>query len=288
LNNLKQLSTALQLYGADWNQKYPTKVHTCVSALYIWAGGAWNANNPTRMNPWFRWRNNNPLTGVWEFYDPYGLGAGGNWWFANPKYVFEPYVRNMKMWQCPSERKRRPLFHDLTYAQEVQNVPAGEYPQVWVNCCGVTPIAAATCANLTQEVMNVIWACVAPQVFGSYGACLSLPTYGNGGEPEPLKNIGYSYSMMIPPRYSIEGPFNFWEMPTRCGLTNKNPKHNQVQSSQFPWIFDCFNINHNGFEKWTAPHNGGVNYGFLDGHAKWYKISTDPSVLEGPFQELVN
>jgi len=278
LNNLKQLSTALNLYGGDYGQKYPSKIHNCVASLYIYAGGNWNSQQPLHMNPWYK-------NGV--YFNPYSLPDNWNWWFANPKYVLDPYVHNMKLWQCPSEPKRRSLYGDLAYATEVQNPPPGQYPAVWVNCCGVRAIDPATCAGMTQEIMNVIWACVAPQIFGSSGACISFPSNGVGSEPTPLKNIGFSYSLFTPPRYDLEGPFNFWELPTRSGFTNSNPNHNPVQAAQFPWIFDSYNINHNELKNYIGPHNGGLNYGFLDGHAKWYKIDNTPSVYQGPFAEIL-
>jgi len=287
LNNLKQLSTALQLYGGDWNQKYPSKVHTCVNALYIWAGGAWAGNNPTNMNPWFH---TDPATGAWVFYDPYGLGAAGNWWFANPKYVLDPYTHNMKLWQCPSEARRRSLFRDLAYANEVQNPPPGQYPAVWINCCGVSTVPVAICVGLSQEIENVYLACVPQQVFGAAGNCMSLPTYGNGNQEVyadgKLTNIGYSYLMYNPPRDSLEGPFNFWELGTRGGFTNNNSNRLPIQAAQFPWIFDSYNINKNLEHSFVGPHNGGLNYGFLDGHAKWYKMTGDPSIYQGPFADF--
>jgi prepilin-type N-terminal cleavage/methylation domain-containing protein/prepilin-type processing-associated H-X9-DG protein len=291
LNNLKQLSTALQLYGADWNQKYPSKAWNCVAALYINCAnyGAWGVQI-AHMNPWYHWRNDDPTTGIWEPDDPYSLGPKVNNWFGNPKYILEPYTKSVGLWYCPSEPKKRPLFHDLSYAQQVQSVTPASDTAVWVNCCGPTPIDPATCANLSQEWENVMWACVPPMVFGANSECQSLPSHGNGNEPVVGKRIGFSYTLFYPPKSSLEGPFLWDDIPSRTAFTgtneNRQQKFQYIQASQWPWIWDSYNLNHNGFNKYVGLHNGGLNFGFLDGHARWYKINDSPDPYQGPFTDL--
>jgi len=290
LNNLKQLSNALILYGSDWNQKYPSKAFNCVGAMYINATNwnAWGSHIPSHMNPWYNWRNNDPATGAWERYDPYNIGNKMNWWFGNPKYLLQPYVKNYGLWYCPSEGKQRPLFGDLAYAQKVNNPALGSKAQVWVNCCGVYVIPAADCAGMSQLWANVMWACVPPQVFGAQSLAQSLQPFGNGNESYPGRRIGFAYQLLAPPQYDLDGPFSFWDVPTRMGFTNRNPTKQELQSSKWPWIWDCYNINHNIDPSFLAPHNGGINYGFLDGHARWYKINNAPDVYQGPFADFMN
>jgi len=287
LSNLKQLSTALQLYGTDYGNKYPSKVHNCVSALYIWAGGAWAGQHPDHMNPGFYYTNGDPNTGTWGAYDKYGLGPAGNWWFGNPKYILDSYVHNLNLWYCPSELKRRPVYHDLPYAQKMlddPSIPLFDRP-VFFNCCGWQSIPGAVAANYTQNDANVRVACIVMQLFGAASMVEALPPFGNGNMwiPAPYTariRIGTSYTLFAPPAYQMEGPWRWEEMPRRTGwfATKFAP-----QPSQWPWIYDTYNFNQSAVGKFTGIHNGGLNFGFLDGHSRWFKAPNNPSQYDPPF-----
>jgi prepilin-type N-terminal cleavage/methylation domain-containing protein/prepilin-type processing-associated H-X9-DG protein len=128
-----------------------------------------------------------------------------------------------------------------------QDVPAGKswsYPDNWAQCC--------QCAIGDPRTGNA----------SLYDAKLPWDTFaGKKGT-----RIGWSYQTVGPGGDNLEGPWAGGQLPWSTGVKGKVDS-----SSQWAWIWD-----RNGLA-----HSNGGNYGFLDGHSKWFKISPWTTIGNG-------
>src|SRR5512137_573062 len=92
LNNIKQLNTAMLMYGQDWN--YMAIV-----------SNAWMPR--CTLNNWWSGQDmvggSGHTYGVWWLNDAWA-GQPTNGWLTSPVLLTFPYTRNKDIWQCPDDK----------------------------------------------------------------------------------------------------------------------------------------------------------------------------------------
>jgi prepilin-type N-terminal cleavage/methylation domain-containing protein/prepilin-type processing-associated H-X9-DG protein len=92
LNNLKQIGTALMMYGQDWDEQMPT-------------GGY-----PTLRN----WEVNPDVTPKQKL----DGGIYGWTFYRNWMTSLEPYTKNLMIWYCPSDARVRPTPENIAQGNQ--------------------------------------------------------------------------------------------------------------------------------------------------------------------------
>jgi prepilin-type N-terminal cleavage/methylation domain-containing protein/prepilin-type processing-associated H-X9-DG protein len=205
LSNVKQITLAMIMYAADYDQKN-------INSL-AWMPGC-------MLNPW--WPGG---YGRWWMNDPLGASDG---WLDAPWKLTETYVKNRDLWKCPSD--------SFTSSRQAI-IDSGRDPNA--------PRPWACCSNSPNP-------CEFNSLYGAAKDAILPYDVGGGSKGYP---IGWSYQTVQPT--NIDGPWAWSELP---GWSWQYKKKVGMQSpAAWNWVWD------NGM--W---HSGGMNRGFLDGHAKWY------------------
>jgi prepilin-type N-terminal cleavage/methylation domain-containing protein/prepilin-type processing-associated H-X9-DG protein len=232
LSNIKQLSLAEIMYAGDYDQKTSCENTTGWNTQCILYGSA-TAKPGTGL--YFDPKDpNNPGDGLWGWQNAY--------WAPGM-----PYIKNREMWHCPSDKGTT-----------------------------IDPNCAATCIpGWTDTPANRL--ALVKRAPCNIGA---LATTTNFATPAPWpifaahkdSPFGWSYQTYPPDlNFTIDGPWSpgdLWTMGYHWmpNASNGPAVHGggaPIQDgSKFAWVA-CYN--HPEGNKVSAG-----NFGFLDGHAKWY------------------
>jgi prepilin-type N-terminal cleavage/methylation domain-containing protein/prepilin-type processing-associated H-X9-DG protein len=166
-------------------------------------------------------------------------GGTGTWgWFTDARAIFRPYTKNDLLWKCPSD--------------------AGEA----LNTDPACPQTSAWWTAHANDWWNVCVCAISSNFLTSTAFDATLPFNVFAGKKG--SHIGWSYQVVTLSNNSTEGPWS-WSNLTPWGWNYKH-KVDAKGPSTVPWLVD----------RWpSVGHNSGHNFGFFDGHAKWYQ--TGPS-----------
>jgi len=160
------------------------------------------------------------------------LGPSANW-FISFKDAWNPYVKNKGIFECPDDVRASPR-------QDIIN--SGRNPDAgrpWA-CCSTTP-----------------YPCELESLWG--GMKYAQAPYDIFAAPKGAV-IGWSYQTVTPSPGSEDGPWTSTQLPHWSANARAKVGIDSGPAS-WGWIWDRGN----------GQHNGGYNFGFCDGHAKWYK-----------------
>jgi prepilin-type N-terminal cleavage/methylation domain-containing protein/prepilin-type processing-associated H-X9-DG protein len=266
LANVKQIALAMQLYGTDWDYKAPQAL--APSPKFVMH----NVAELKVMDPNY---GGDPNGAYFWAAAPGGASKG---WFTSPRVLFRNYIGNDRLLMCPSDIGRQnPTFADpansgwkcstseMALAGYCSPFPSCGGSMAWIsdkNFFGfveakgwVTYLAINGDSTFPEDLRDSIGS----KQPATYNAAMPVPTFAVA---QWGTNWAWSYLFILNPVVSIEGPWSPNDQPM-------GPKKaaGEVISSPSDW---CFVVD------WAAQHNGGVNCGFLDGHARWSKASGTP------------
>jgi len=158
-------------------------------------------------------------------------------WVDSARAVFRPYTKNDELQHCPSDTGTALSPQDLIDGGVDPNDPTS-WGSAW-------PCFINSSSNTSS----------------SYAAKLPFSVFA--GVKGTAIGTSYGYD---PPTGTIEGPWAWNALTNAAGGTwgwNYKNKVGVESPSKYPWMNDSA----------TPGHNGGFNYGFLDGHAKWLKVN---------------
>jgi len=232
LSNLKQLSLAELMYVADYDYKGSIGNTTSWNTQCILYGG--NATTPA---------------GSYNYFDPNApVNGDGFWGWPNAFWAPQlPYTKNRELWHCPSDKG---TALDLTCAR--------------------------TCLPSFDPASDASWILLlrsAPCWIGAYGgnsgSNFATPAPWNIFAARKGSPFGWSYQTYPPfGNYSYEGPWSGADLKAMYGnwMPNGGAGGNTPTGFASPatwaWVA-CY-----GHPEGNKVSAG--NYGFLDGHAKWY------------------
>jgi len=280
LSNVKQLSLAIIMYGGDWEQKPP----------YVLASlPRYCLNNVAEMKTADPNYASDPNGGAFWQWDPNAYpgvarpaDAETNGWFLSPRAALNTYVKNDKMWLCPSDIGREhPTFanpsndgwqcsqSEMALAGYCHPFPCGggtwfswttdpnEAGIGFVESQGwVTYVAQQGNSQAGGDVIRQILGNPAPAAYNS-----PMPLY-RFAAPQWSTRWSWSYLIVLNYSTSMEGPWTAFDQPLG---PMKDRGETMTSPAQWAWILD-----------WAGSHNGGINCGYLDGHASWAKSNGTP------------
>jgi prepilin-type N-terminal cleavage/methylation domain-containing protein/prepilin-type processing-associated H-X9-DG protein len=269
LSNVKNIALAVQMYLADNNDTLPPREHRAEVVQFFEAlSGEEDCPLPIYINPYLKW----PV-------------------------VLDEYVKNRDVWICPSARMsggarfingNPDWFGYLVANQESWGwatdfcpyLGGGSWPAGWGGEVTDT-IAQQRLAVPTFTTAGD----VAHKAFVQSIACPELPW-----------NMGLKMVQVEDPAWFIVvgdmGMHNNWmsaiewAYPDMCfmGCLCDQDTDRDATLVNCPWVADCWPTyeqkNDPNFRRQQARHLGGVNLGFLDGHAKWW--SSEAMLAELP------
>jgi prepilin-type N-terminal cleavage/methylation domain-containing protein/prepilin-type processing-associated H-X9-DG protein len=254
LANVKNIAMAIQLYLTDYDALWPLEHNQ--EAVDIWVhGGDCSptdaARNATCANPYLR----EPV-------------------------ILEEYIRSREVWRCPSAK----FEHGTPVI--TSTLPGRPYWQDWQDNADI--IGCPPAIDCDAVAFPPGWG-------GTVTDSLSQRACG-GGAGSFVWNISPNWwmhdtkmsSVNDPSRYVATGEGfqgatlqrgNTLAYGDLCGIGHWYWECADQPSSSCPWTYDCQLNGHDeyvrfwseaSFRRQHAPHLGGVNLGFLDGHAKWW------------------
>jgi prepilin-type N-terminal cleavage/methylation domain-containing protein/prepilin-type processing-associated H-X9-DG protein len=251
LSNVKNVALAVQMYLADNNDTLPPEEHRRDVKQYFHAvagGGdwAWDCPNSTIINPYLRWA-----------------------------VILDEYVKNRDVWQCPSARM---------YGGAWTIIPG---PGAWgwdVDICprygGGWPVGWG--GEVTDSLLQQRYA---SQLAGIRGDAAHKAFVQSIGCPENPMNYGLKLVRVQDPAwFVIVGDIGThvlyqtgveFAYPDMCemGCLCDQDADRQWNWDNCPWTQDCLapvaDKRDPAWRSRQARHLGGVNLGFLDGHASW-------------------
>lgn len=267
LSNVKNIALAIQMYLSDYGDVMP----------------------PVETRPEIR-----------SFYedemgcDPDVYGAKHNPYLKFP-VVMDEYVRNRDVWRCPSQR----TSGDFAIINPWGEGGNGDW---WERYLYVCEVSGASDCSVAQ--------CYSPfppgwggTVTDSYeqGMCM----VGGGGFTFGINGMGTNFGLKLaevsdPVRWlavaEAGGGYETNTMlniayPDVCGLSCPGPEYGCIDWENCPDTRSCgagdpeWGSDPSKRSKDLGRHLGGVNLGFMDGHARWYQsealLSGAHSCLEG-------
>jgi prepilin-type N-terminal cleavage/methylation domain-containing protein/prepilin-type processing-associated H-X9-DG protein len=183
--------------------------------------------------------------GNWNYWDP-ANGGNGTWgWQTSPRSLLKQYMKNDQMWRCPSAGTQSCVCED-------------DGKDVWTHF-GLDPAAPEVWARTVPCLVDD-----AKWTTSSYAARLPIDCFaGKKGSTD----LGVDFQPLN--QANIDGPWA-WNTLGHWSANNKQKIDIPADPSKYPWIWDSQN--------WDG-HNGGHNWGFLDGHAKWLRNHAWYSVI---------
>ena len=266
LSNVKNIALAIQMYLADNNDRLVPGEHGAAALDYF-------DTYPGGENP--------DYTG--------GSAICAMW--ANPylrwPVVLDEYIKNRDVWRCPSARLSGgatliiPVQDYLTFIKGYEGAYGVNADYEWMLCSEVWP--AGWGGDVTDSFLQ---------------ERLAVPSAGELGASA---NKAFSQSIATPEQrdlklVEVQDPVNYAicadggaqtkalavptiAYPELCGLQCANSACGWGDWDTCTWAEDCGLYNHapnDGYflsnvsaRKAYARHLGGVNLGFLDGHAGW-------------------
>ena len=254
LSNVKNIAMGIQMYLSDYDRLWPFEHNQ--EAVGIWVHGGDCSDNDARRNATC----------------------------ANP-YVREPvildeYIKNRDVWRCPSARFERGAIIITS------SLPGRPYWQDWLDNSDI--IGCPPAINCDAVAFPPGWG-------GDVTDSLVQRTCGgvDGGfkwsiSPNWWMHDLKSSAVNDPSRFVATGEGfrgatlqdgNTLAYGDICGNNEWYRSCGDQPSSDCPWTFDCqFDGSDQHFQFWADPsyrktwarHMGGLNIGFLDGHAQWY------------------
>jgi len=267
LSNVKNIALAVQMYLADNNDRLVPGEHGAAALEYF-------EITPGGENP--------DYTG-----GPAICAAWANPYLRWP-VVLDEYIKNRDVWRCPSARLSGgasfiiPVQDYLAYIKGIEGQYGVAADYEWMICSEVWP--AGWGGDVTDTILQ---------------QRLAVPSAGEQGS---TANKAFVQSIATPEQkdlklVSVQDPVNYIicadggaqtkalalatiAYPELCGLQCAGPcDWYSVDWELCTWAEDCGLYNHatnDGYflrnveaRKPFARHLGGVNLGFLDGHASW-------------------
>jgi len=231
LSNIKQLSLAEIMYAQDYDYKTSCLNTTSWNTQCILYGGSSSTPAGTGLY-WDPNDANNPGDGMWGWYNAY--------WAPGM-----PYIKNREMWHCPSDKG---TSLNLECAQTcLPGFDPGSNDS-WIQLLRSAPCWIGAYGGYSGSNFNV------PAPWSIFAAKKGSP-------------YGWSYQTYPPDgNYTIEGPWSgqdLYNMGYHWMQNASNRQNVPIQdASKFAWVA-CY-----GHPEGNTVSAG--NYGFLDGHAKWY------------------
>ncbi len=254
LSNVKNIAMAIQMYVTDYDALFPFEHNP--EAVDIWVhGGDCSDQDATRnatcANPYLR----EPV-------------------------ILDEYIKNRDVWRCPS-----PRFEHGAWVI-TSSLPGRPYWQDWVDNADI--IGCPPAINCDAVAFPPGWG-------GTVSDSLSQRACG-GGEGSFVWSISPNWwmhdmrmsSVNDPSRYvatgeGVQGAYlshgNTLAYGDICGNSQWFRACATQPNPDCPWTYDCqFDGDDAHFAFWSDPsirktyarHMGGLNIGFLDGHAKWW------------------
>jgi len=269
LSNVKNIALAIQMYLADNNDTLPPGEHRQDVQEYL-AGiaGSWE--------------------GVWEC-------ARDNAWRINPylrwPVILDEYVKNRDVWMCPSARMFGGAWfitpgpdwfgylraHEGEWGGDVCPLAGGGWPPGW---------GGAVTDTVLQQRFAVPFSGSGAVVPGTQGDAAYKAFAQSISCPQIPGNLELKLVEVEDPAWFIivgdMGAHNYyqsaieWAYPDMCemGCLCDNTEDRAWAWANCPWTQDCVPTYEQKLDaNWRrskARHLGGVNLGFLDGHAKWW------------------
>jgi prepilin-type processing-associated H-X9-DG protein len=270
LANVKTVCLAIRMYLADNDGMFPPREHAPATLSYFntrpGGGGRdqWDADKPgappnchraSQANPYLRW----PV-------------------------VLDPYMRNREVWRCPSAVLQDGAWfingaganwlshlkaHDGGWGRETQPwiCPAPSWPSGW---------GGEVTDSLTQGRMAVPIGLkdqkIAP---GTFLQSIGVNTAA-GAEPSASAIPDHAWYVICADAGATIDDFCTGTLayPDLCHLECAGPGDWEADWENCPWSRECGAIaamkTNPELRKPYARHFGGVNIGFLDGHAQWW------------------
>jgi len=165
-------------------------------------------------------------------------GGNNTWgWFTDSRAILRPYTKNDLLWKCPSDSAETPGTDPACPQSETW----------WATHLTDWYTTGCVCAISSTKLTPT-----------AYDATLPYDVFaGKKGT-----HIGWSYQITTTQTGDMEGPFP-WSILAPWEWNYKN-KVDVQEPSKLPWLTD----------RWPSlGHNGGHNWGYFDGHAKWLRVS---------------
>jgi len=237
LSNVKQITLAGLMYISDFDEQFP---------IYAWSQLDW-------------WYAEQAIGSIMSYQTEPGPGPNYGW--VALAYSLEPYMKNKQMLHCPSEKTQIPGWSAYGWSMNCLGPP--EFYASWWSGFGIGQIK-----NPAGMVMLCDAAWITPEEANTGG------THWWSGGPY---GVPWSDPMTWTDwwtHYLVAWPPVLYENSTWAGGT-EDITHGVPNN--WGWLFrEAFWVEPWGLSGGTRPfprHNGGVNCGFVDGHAKWIHIN---------------
>jgi len=206
LSNVKQISEAMIMYFNDWTYNRAP------------AGWGWNPqcviNDANGLYTDSSWYTPNAGERAWWMNDVWFGGPSYGWMPSATGYL-DPYIKNPKIWQCPSDNKGSMTVQDFQDAG--MDINSG---RPWSCCNSPHPNP-----------------CNVNSLYGPGHAKMPYDTF-NGTKDWPY---GWSYQTVFPYTGSMEGDWTYMDLPH--WTANRRQHVGMKSAASFAWIW-C--INHTG------------------------------------------
>ncbi len=287
LGNMKQILTAIRMYLNDNGDTLPPAEARPEVAAYF--RGEPGRGGPGEREKLFDWLVNYECR----------LTSGANPYLRWP-VVLEPYLRARSVWRCPSAQLETPALFVIGPSDWLSHLQQNE--EAWGSgegkLCLRRVFPRGWGGETTDSVAQGRLAVPASATGIQLGPAALRGEPGRRLSGVFAQSIAYNGSargarvsqVMEPERYVIcadggglaedisSGTLAY---PDLCGLECANPLCGWVDwEEECTWAADCGLYNHapkNGsllrdpeLRRPYSRHRGGVNIGFLDGHAEWY------------------
>jgi prepilin-type N-terminal cleavage/methylation domain-containing protein/prepilin-type processing-associated H-X9-DG protein len=263
LSNVKNIALAIQMYFTDYDQGFPTEHRPEAIAFWDSAPGGGDPTpdcaNAVRGNP-----------------------------FLRVPVILDEYIKNRDVWRCPSARLSHAAnfivpdyqpggflnyyaTHTSGWGQNIGGpCDGGVYPPGWGGAITDTILQGRGESGPRNPAQTGVFdQSIAINLYGEQGAGLmerKLSTVGDaswfvacgdGGAQIEDMRVG---EMVIPDLCVVgcASPYTCWQPNwENCSWSRDCGAHMDIRTD--PTVFDR-----------AARHMGGVNLGFMDGHAKWF------------------
>ena len=244
LSNVKNIATAVQMYLTDYD-RFPTKNHDqaeiqMLDDLSSKGGcGQYSTHRLNGSNPFLRW-----------------------------EVVLDEYVKNRDVWVCPSVRVveyARWIVPDYTspwwlYLQQTRSQWGSGS-----STCGGGPCCHGWPSGWGGTVTDSMVQGAAGENTGSCGP--SILTNTGAGWDRKMSSIDDPSAWVVCGDSQAGGEL---QLSTAFHNAYANACCQGLTTSSSDDTWKKFNSSEPSFRRPYAPHMGGTNYGFADGHAAWW------------------
>jgi len=262
LSNVKNIAMAIQMYLADNNDTLPPGERRAeVLDYFAVKAGLDDCPNPTFINPYLRW----PV-------------------------VLDEYIKNRDVWRCPSAKTQSGARFINGYTDWFRYlVSTGDASWDWNSdiCPRLGSWPRGWGGDVTDSVTQQRLAVptftgdrdAANKTFVQSIACPELPSnmqlkmvqvedpawFVVAGDMGYHNNYMSSIEWAYPDMCMMGCPFDCW---------SRSDSEREALIADCPWIAACYpttaQLKDPTWRRQQARHLGGVNMGFMDGHAKWF------------------